>query len=130
MVETKFIEVALTPDAPFAIFENDNGSSVTISVTALAAGEAIIAVDASNFPIDEYSQMPVLPLIRLGTNIMSIIADPDETALHGALDIISKISQPQYANDYIVIGAKNCRKIGILGAVGGTTPVVIRACTE
>ena len=136
MVETKIIEVDLTASSPMYLFENLNGSSVSVHIapTSVAMPTIIGAADAS-YDSDTSILIP-LPLIRLGgSSLMEVFLDNDETELHGALDIINKVKATSAftANDYVVVGAKNCQKIMIGGAIYGPTDsvhITIRACTE
>lgn len=136
MVQTNIIEVDLTASAPFYVFENLNGSSVSfhIPATSVAAPAAIGAADAS-YSTDATGMVP-LALIRLGaSSFMDVMLEADETELHGALDIINKVAATSAftANDYVIVGAKNCQKIAIGGAIYGpsdTVHITIRCCTE
>lgn len=136
MVQTNLIEVDLTASAPAYIFENLNGSSVSFQIapTSVNAPALIGASDMSS--ATGTSDAIPLALIRLGaSSFMDVMTEQDETELHGALDIINKVSATSAftANTYVVVGAKNCQKIGIGGAIYGpsdTIHITIRCCTE
>ena len=138
MVETKVIEVDLTASNPMYIFENLNGSSVSfhIPATSVALPTIIGAADVTH-AVEQTDMIP-LALLRLGASSMNdVFMEADETELHGALDIINKVSAssgtPFTPNDYLIIGAKNCQKIVIGGVIYGpndTVHITIRACTE
>ncbi len=136
MVQTNLIEVDLTASAPAYVFENLNGSSVSfhISATNVAAPAAIGAADAS-YATNPSGMIP-LALIRLGaSSFLDVMMEQDETELHGALDIINKVAATSEftENDYVIVGAKNCQKIAIGGAIYGpsdTIHITIRCCTE
>ena len=136
MVETKCIEVDLTASNPMYIFENLNGSSVSfhIPATSVALPTIIGAADVTH-AVEQTDMIP-LALLRLGASSMTdIFMEADETELHGALDIINKVSASSAftPNDYLIIGAKNCQKIGIGGLIyspNDTVHITIRACTE
>ncbi len=136
MVQTNLIEVDLTASAPIYVFENLNGSSVSFNIapTSVAAPAAIGAADMSN-ATDSSNAIP-LALIRLGaSSFLDVMMEADETELHGALDIINKVAATSAftANDYVIVGAKNCQKIAIGGVIYGPTDTIhitIRCCTE
>ena len=138
MVETKSIEMTLTSDNPMQIFENLNGSSVSFFVSGADVGGSstvVLVFDASLVTDTEdlnASLMAPLELIRLGaTSVMDVVMEADETELHGALDIINKvsISSSSGANNYVVVGAKNCKQL-CFGAMGDNVHITVRACTE
>lgn len=138
MVQTNLIEVDLTASAPIHMLENLNGSSVSFNIapTSVAAPAVIGAADASHSTDPTGADMIPLALIRLGaSSFLDVMMEADETELHGALDIINKVAATSEftANDYVIVGAKNCQKIAIGGLIYGpsdTVHIAIRCCTE